>query len=174
MGGRNKWQNKITRVGTANPEELLAHPGNFRRHPAHQKIAVGGSLAALGWVQQVIVNEKTNHIIDGHLRVEVAKQAGESAIPVVYVMLSEDEERMALLSLDPVGAMAVQDERKMLEVYEQVRDFADGISDYLADVLARHQTDYQVDGSVPDVNHIIDEQALAITTHECRECGFKW
>jgi site-specific DNA-methyltransferase (adenine-specific) len=45
-------------------------------------------------------------VVDGHLRIRLALAREESAVPVTYVELSEDEERLVLASLDPIGAMA--------------------------------------------------------------------
>ena len=88
--------------------DLVANPQNFRRHPKAQRRAMTAALDTVGWIQRVIVNRTTGHIIDGHLRVEEAAQRGED-VPVVYVELSEDEERAALLTFDPLGALAQQD-----------------------------------------------------------------
>ena len=67
-------------------------------------------------MQSVIVNRTTGYLVDGHLRVELAKAAGQSSIPVVYVELSEEEEQVILASLDPIGAMATADRDKLAEL----------------------------------------------------------
>jgi hypothetical protein len=51
--------------------------------PEKQQRALAGALSEVGWVQQVIVNQQTGHLIDGHLRVELARAANEP-VPVVY------------------------------------------------------------------------------------------
>ena len=61
----------------------------------------------------MVVNHTTGHLVDGHLRVELAIASGQPTIPVVYVELSEDEERIILSSLDPIGAMATADREKL-------------------------------------------------------------
>lgn len=80
-------------------------------------------LDSVGWVQDVVVNARTGHIIDGHLRVSLALSRNEEEIPVVYVDLAPDEEALVLASLDPLAAMAVSD------------------TDMLAELLAGIQTD---------------------------------
>lgn len=65
-------------------------------------------LEEVGWVQEVIVNKRTGLIVDGHLRVELAAERGES-VPLKYVDLSEDEERLILATFDPIGNLAELD-----------------------------------------------------------------
>ncbi len=92
------------------PDQLLANPANWRRHPKEQHAALEGMLRAVGWVQRVIVNRRTGHVVDGHLRVEVALRRGEPTIPVLYVDLSDQEERVVLAAIDPIGGLAETDQ----------------------------------------------------------------
>jgi ParB-like chromosome segregation protein Spo0J len=59
---------------------------------------MSGALAEVGWVAEVLVNRTTGHIVDGHLRVELALAPQESTIPVTYAELTEDEERLVARS----------------------------------------------------------------------------
>lgn len=94
-------------------DQLLANPYNWRIHPERQQKALAASLDGVGWVQDVIVNQRNGHVIDGHLRVALAISKGEQ-VPVKYVDLSDEEERLVLATLDPLAAMAATD-RDMLE-----------------------------------------------------------
>jgi DNA modification methylase len=66
-------------------------------------------LGDVGWVQDVIVNQRTGRLVDGHLRVELALQRDEPTVPVVYVDLTAEEEKLVLTTLDPIGALAIAD-----------------------------------------------------------------
>lgn len=110
------WQNRIVRHGTEQPDQLLTNPRNWRLHPKQQQEALTGLLDRVGWVQDVIVNQRTGHVVDGHLRVGIAISRGEKEIPVVYVDLSEEDEALVLASLDPLAAMAVADEDMLAEL----------------------------------------------------------
>ena len=59
------WRNRI--VGTADvpPDQLVANPANWRTHPGAQRDALRGSLGEVGWVQQVMVNQRTGFVVDG-------------------------------------------------------------------------------------------------------------
>lgn len=67
---------------------------------------MGGALEDVGWVTEVIVNRTTGNLVDGHLRLDLALSRGEPFVPVTYVELSQDEERLVLATLDPLAAMA--------------------------------------------------------------------
>jgi DNA modification methylase len=107
------WRSRIVGQGSEAPDQLVANPRNWRTHPGPQRDALRGSLAQVGWVQQVLVNRRTGFVIDGHARVEEAISRGEPTVPVLYVDLSEDEEALVLATLDPIGAMAEQSTERL-------------------------------------------------------------
>jgi DNA modification methylase len=65
------------------------------------------ALAEIGWAGAAVFNERTGHLIDGHLRKDVARK-GER-MPVLVGSWSEEEEAKILLTYDPVASMAVAD-----------------------------------------------------------------
>jgi hypothetical protein len=69
-------------------------------HPSDQQAALSGALAEVGWVAEVTVNQTTGHVVDGP-RIELALARREPTVPVTYVELSEDEERLG--SIDRQG-----------------------------------------------------------------------
>jgi DNA modification methylase len=107
------WRSRIVGSGEEAPERLLPNPANWRLHPALQQQAMGAVLEEVGWVQQVIVNRTTGHLVDGHLRVSLARSRQEARVPVVYVELTAEEEALVLASFDPISAMAIPDEEKI-------------------------------------------------------------
>lgn len=128
------WKNRIVGNGVAVPEDLLAHPRNWRIHPKYQQAALGAVLDNVGWVQQVIVNQTTGHLIDGHLRVSLAMRNGETEIPVVYVELSEEEENTVLATFDPIAAMAETDTDKLRDLIEGLEVDSEALSQALDEI----------------------------------------
>jgi hypothetical protein len=114
------WRWRITGSGTEAPDQLLANPFDWRVHPKAQQEALAGVLDEVGWVQNVLVNQRTGHVVDGHLRVALAISRGEPSIPVLYVDLSVEEERLVLARLDPLAAMATTDEEKLRELLAEI------------------------------------------------------
>lgn len=106
-------RNRITGTGEVDPEKVLANPKNWRTHDEHQSEVVAGLLTEIGWVQNVVVNRSTGHLIDGHLRVKLARDRGEKKLPAVFVELSAEEEDIVLALLDPSGELADFDSVKL-------------------------------------------------------------
>lgn len=127
-------QNRIVGEGNESPEQLLANPKNWRIHPSHQRSALLKVLDTVGWVDQVIVNQTTGHLIDGHLRVSVAMERNEKTVPVLYVSLTEQEEEIVLATLDPIGSLAVADSELLDSLLAEVRK-NENLTD-LADTVA--------------------------------------
>ena len=44
------WESRIVGEGTEAPDQILANPMNWRKHPKHQKDALRGVLKEVGWV----------------------------------------------------------------------------------------------------------------------------
>ncbi len=117
------WQNRIVGEGEVAAVDLVPHPQNWRKHPAGQGTVLGQTLDGVGWVQRVIVNRRTGRMLDGHLRAELARKQGEQTpVPVVYVDLSEDEERTILATLDPIAGMAIADEATLAGLVRSIED----------------------------------------------------
>lgn len=100
------WKSAIVGHGELDPKELIPNPENWRLHGETQTKTMNDVLVEVGWIQQVIVNKTTGRIVDGHLRVKLAIERGEPKVPVVFVELTEQEEKKALATLDPLSDLA--------------------------------------------------------------------
>jgi hypothetical protein len=127
-------KSRIVGHGEVDPAELMANPLNWRVHPTHQRHAVLDALKQVGWVQEVIVNKMTGHMVDGHLRADIAVERGEKKIPVQYVELSEAEERLVLATLDSLTALAVADADNLTKLMEDLDVQGDVLSGFLDDL----------------------------------------
>jgi hypothetical protein len=103
------WANRIVGYAEESPDQILANPQNWRIHSKNQQIAMAGVLDDIGFIAPVIVNRSTGHLVDGHLRVSLALRHDIKTIPVVYVEISEQEEKEALATFDPITNMAASD-----------------------------------------------------------------
>jgi len=117
----DSWRNRIVGEGDEDPEQLLANPDNWRVHPKAQQEPLGEILGEVGWVTRIIVNKTTGHVVDGHLRVQLALRRGEKSVPVTYVELTEDEEMLILATLDPISAMATTDTAKLDSILQGLK-----------------------------------------------------
>ena len=164
------WQNRISRYGDEAPDQLLAHPLNFRVHPKPQEDALAGVLTEVGIVQNIIVNERTGHLIDGHLRVSLALRQNQPTVPVTYVDLSPEEEALILATLDPISAMAASDADKLRRLLDDVSTGDAALMAMLSDLA-------EDAGVVPDFVPVgIDEQGRLDEKAKitCPECGHEF
>ncbi len=97
---------RIVATGTIDPKQILANPLNWRLHSRLQQTALAGLLKDLGWISGVLINRTTGLLIDGHLRVRIARAQKIKEIPVDFVELSAEEETKALATYDGVAALA--------------------------------------------------------------------
>jgi len=108
-----EWRNRIVRYADVPPDQLLANPANYRRHPKPQQDALSGVITEVGYLDPVLVQDGTDMVIDGHLRVELAIRANQPTIRVAYTDLSDDEAALILATHDPLTAMAYHDQEAL-------------------------------------------------------------
>jgi len=144
-------KNRIVGHGEEAPEQLLANPRNWRIHPHLQEEALEGALAQVGWVQTVLVNRTTGHLIDGHLRVALAIRLGEPSLPVTYVELTEEEESLVLASLDPLAGMAGLDEEAFAALLGEVTVDSAALREMLAGVGTDGKRSVSEEDDIPEV-----------------------
>ena len=162
------WRSRVTRRADADPATLAAHPLNARRHPRVQADALAGLLDQVGWVADVLVNERSGRIVDGHLRVELALARAEPTVPVAYVDLDDAEERLILATLDPLAAMADTDAETLRSLLADVSTDDAALGELLAS-MAR-----EAGIAPPDFEPVgIDEQGRLDQKAQvtCPECG---
>lgn len=148
---------RIVGEGSEAPDQLLANPKNWRTHPREQREALLDVLKSVGWVQRVIVNKRTGHLIDGHMRVEVAMKEGIPEVPVVYVDVTEAEEDLILASLDPLSGLAGMDKERLEDLLKGLDPEGTAIKALLADLEAELGIGEPDGGENPDVETILDQ-----------------
>lgn len=113
------WRNRIVNTGERPAKDFNFNPSNWKDHPQTQRDALTELLDSIGWITGVIVSASTGLLIDGHARVDEAlKENPEQLVPFIEVDLSPEEEKIMLALFDPVGAMAITDNAKIVELVE--------------------------------------------------------
>lgn len=143
-------RNRIVDHAEADPRDITPNPDNWRRHPDVQRRYVDGALREVGWVREPIVNRTTGRLIDGHLRVEQAIAAGESAIPVAYVELTAREEQIALATHDAITANAATDDDMLRTLLNGTQAEDEALQELLADLQPEPQADDDDDPDDPE------------------------
>lgn len=156
------WRNRIVGGGEQPASQFMANASNARIHPKAQQQALVGSLNELGWIQNVIVNKTTGNVVDGHARIaEALKLGDETPVPYVEVELSEDEEKLALATLDPIASMAAYDKAQLDALLRDVNTGDAALQTMLAELAQDNGLDYGGSGgaAVEDVEPQIDKAA---------------
>lgn len=142
----DKWRSKIVGLEEVAPEQLLANPSNARRHSGTQRDMIRSSLDALGWVAPVIVNRRTNRLVDGHARVEEAISAGVELIPVVAIDISPEDEALMLATYDPIGLLANYDADTLIALANDVGTVEAPLQRLIDDLLGAEVGGYRTIG----------------------------
>lgn len=150
---QTRWKNRLIRSVTVDPATLVPNPRNWRMHPQAQHDALVGVLSEVGWIQQVIVNERTGNLVDGHLRVAAALERHESSIPVGYIDVSAEEEQLILATLDPLTALAETNTTTLAALLQEVQSGEAAVQAMLSQLA-------QEEGIVPPQGgeHVIPQQ----------------
>jgi len=136
-----RWRNRIVGHADVPPADLVPNLSNWRSHPVEQQRALSGALAEVGWVAEVLVNRTTGNVVDGHLRIELALARDEPSVPVSYVELSDDEERLVLASLDPLAAMATAEEEQLAALLAGLQPTDNALRALLDDLAREYKLD---------------------------------
>jgi hypothetical protein len=95
---------------------------------------LSGVLDQVGFVQSVIVNQRSGFVVDGHARVALAISKHQPTVPVVYVDLDDEEERLILATLDPITALAGSDADQLAALLEGLSSADDAVANLLRDL----------------------------------------
>jgi ParB-like chromosome segregation protein Spo0J len=142
------------------PRDLLENPAQFRLHPDRQRVGVRASIKEVGWVDGPLLNRRTGHLIDGHLRRDLAIEEGRETIPVKVVDLSLSDERRLIRMFDPLTMMADTDSEALDRLIAEIGD-----ADLEALLSEVEVPDFSPVGE--DEQGRLDERA----TVTCPDCG---
>lgn len=130
------WQSKIVGHDRVAPDQIVANPLNYRKHPQEQRDALKDAIEEVGFIRSVTVNKRTGNLIDGHERVWQALTSEQPFIDVEYVDLSEDEERKALATMDPISEMATTDKEILDQLLREVNTGSEHLQQLLSDMAS--------------------------------------
>jgi hypothetical protein len=156
------WRSRIAGHAEVDPSDLVPNPRNWRTHPAEQQAALSGALTEVGWVAEVLVNRTTGHVVDGHLRVELGVARHEPTVPVTYVELSEDEERLVLATLDPLAAMASAEQHALATLLAGLAPEHQALVTPLAALAEEHGLDRRVLADPDEIPALPDDATLYV------------
>lgn len=135
------YENKIVGNADVPLDDILFNPDNWRIHPKYQQEVLDEVLKTIGIIQGVIINQTTGRLIDGHLRVQLAERANMETIPAVFVNLTEEEEKLAIATFDPIVDLAVADRAKIDELLGSIDAEGINIQSLLKDLAEKYDVE---------------------------------
>jgi len=171
MANNGQWQNRISGHGEEAPDQLLANPRNWRIHPKSQQDALGAVLREIGIVDTIMVNQRTGFVVDGHLRVAMAISERQKTIPVTYVDLNEDEEKLILASFDPIAAMAAADREQLGELLKGIESEDAAIRQMLESIAQENKIPFGITEGLTDDDEIPEEVETICKTGDLWQLG---
>src|SRR5947207_11929499 len=91
--------------------DLIPHELNWRRHPDDQRAALRALYDEVGFARSLLAYELPDgrlKLIDGHLRRDIDP---DMEVDVEVLDVTDEEARTLLLSIDPLAALAEQQEQ---------------------------------------------------------------
>lgn len=125
---------KIVGLTYEDPESLLAHPRNPKIHPKAQTEALDAAMTEVGILAPVLINDVTQHCLDGHDRIGLWIARGQPMVPVLHVNVPEEKEGLVLATFDPIGAMAVLDQPVLDELIAEAHAQDKRLVEFLASI----------------------------------------
>jgi hypothetical protein len=148
--------------------ELQDNPHNWRTHPPYQEAALKDLLDEVGWAGVLVYNERTERLIDGHLRKQVA---GDGPVPVLIGSWSDADELKLLASIDPIGAMAQASQDALVSLLAEVETSSEALTD-MFEALANDYRALEPIGDGPQLGGEITEAiADGVSVCNCPVCG---
>lgn len=127
------YRNRIKALEYIDAADLVAHPGNWREHPAGQVAALKGVLNEVGIAGALLAYRSERQggalvVIDGHLR----KAAAPQTWPVLVLDVDDVEADYLLATHDPLAAMATADVGALDALLSSVQSGEAGVTAMLA------------------------------------------
>lgn len=101
-----EWKDKIAAYADLPVETLIAHPLNNREHTREQLDTLRDIIEAVGYVDPVKVQQSTMLMLDGHGRLQLAKENGEKTIAGILLDLTDPEAALMLATYNPIANLA--------------------------------------------------------------------
>ena len=133
------------------------------------------SIETFGYVDPIIVNERTGVIVGGHQRLKVLKDLGYEEIEVSVVNLDEKQEKALNVALNKISGE--WDFELLKDLLEELDDgsFDVELTGFDMDELEKLMTQYHVedDEQSPDDFEVIDDEDIE-TEYKCPKCSYEW
>jgi len=119
--------------------DLVTNPQNWRIHPQHQRDALKGLLAEVGYADALIARELDDGrlmLIDGHLRAETTP---DMEVPVLVLDVTDKEAQIILATLDPLAELAEKNDGALIQLVEGICSNNDAVTGLLNSIAGAEE-----------------------------------
>lgn len=132
-------KNRVLELRNIPARLIIGAEWNFRTHPENQQEALAASLEEIGFTSPLLcfipddAPPDAVKLVDGHARRElISDRIGpDTLIPCIITDLDETEAKRALLTHDPLGAMAESDAAKLDDLLREMETASPELADML-------------------------------------------
>lgn len=164
-------RNRITEVRKMRLGDVAQCPFNWKYHPESQGKAFDGVVREIGWMGVPLAyhSEKVGGLAwaDGNMR---GKRLPDHVADVALTDLTDEEVRYALLTYDPIAAMAEANREVLGALLQGVQSDEAAVQEMLSE-LAEREMLYPPDVEFPEYDESIADEVEYL---ECPECGHRW
>lgn len=132
------------------PRMLRPHNRNPKQHSTVQRRAFEDFASEIGWAGALLYNERTNTLLDGHLRLQSALESNAEIVPVLIVDLPEEEEAKVLALLDPIGQLFRINKAAFAELAEAIKTNSETLAALLNGTVADEEEEEAGDDDESD------------------------
>lgn len=149
-------RDRIKSLRRVKAAELKPNPKNWRLHGETQRNALSAMLEQVGIVDAVIARETDDglELIDGHLRQSLDP---DQKLPVLVVDLDDSEADQVLATLDPLAAMAGQNDETLRSLLDSIDGALDSI---LEDIHPSPMTTEEIEQEWVKQGHIWEQKKI--------------
>jgi hypothetical protein len=116
-------------------DQIVARPGNPKKHPPKQVEIYASVLVANGWRRPVTLSRQSGYIVRGHGAILAARRLGLAQVPVEYQDYGSEAEELADLVADNRLAELGQTDKDLLQdIFAQIG--ADAATGYTLEEVA--------------------------------------
>jgi DNA modification methylase len=152
-------RNRVKEMRMVKAADLVANEANWRTHPPDQIRSMRALLKEIGIAGAILARELPDgklEVIDGHLRRDLDKH---TEWPVLVTDLTAEEARLALLTHDPIAAMAGADKAAMDALLATVHTESHAIASLLQQITGESAWQVLNDPEVVEVPVQFDRAA---------------
>lgn len=147
--------------------DLTPYKNNAKLHPDEQIEQIKESIEKFGFNDPIAIWGKDNIIIEGHGRLQAAKELGIDQVPIVRLDDLSDEERKAYtLVHNKLTMNSGYDFEKLEEELDSIDSF--DMSDFGFSDLEQQLSETETPNEFKEFDEDIE------TKNKCPKCGYEW